>query len=82
MTCYERVCVILLPSYRESVYRRSLSSELAGGVECLEQSRESHRACLPVSPALCCGVLGSGKLRSVTGWEGVGEGWMGVCDGG
>ena len=31
-----------------------------------------------MSPALCSGALGSGKLRSVIGWEGMGEGWTGV----
>ena len=31
-----------------------------------------------MSPALCCGALDSGKLQSVIGWEGMGEGWMGV----
>ena len=29
-------------------------------------------------PALCCGALGLGKLQSVIGWEGMGEGWTGV----
>ena len=29
-------------------------------------------------PALCCGALDSGKLQSVIGWEGMGEGLTGV----
>ena len=44
----------------------------------MEESRESHTACPPVLPALCCGALGLGKLQSVIGWEGMGEGWKGV----